>query len=154
MSSPAAVPSASSADRPGWVTAHTGGGSFRTSLTASGHALVLDEPPNVGGGGMGPSPYDLLVGSIAACTAMTMRMYADRKQWPLHGATVSVRTASSHATDCAECDAKLVGIKRLEHRIVLDGPLSEEQRGRLLEIAERCPVRQTLLRGIPVDALA
>jgi putative redox protein len=138
----------------GWVVARSDRHGYRTEIVVGDHHLVADEPATAGGVDAGPSPYELLLAALASCTAMTMRMYADRKQWPLHGATVSVRTASSHATDCAECDAKLVGIKRLEHRIVLDGPLSEEQRGRLLEIAERCPVRQTLLRGIPVDALA
>jgi putative redox protein len=148
--------SATSSARPsgaGWVVARTGARGYRTDLTARQHALVADEPGTDGGGDTGPSPYEYLLAALASCTAMTLRMYADRKQWPLHDATVSERTTSSHATDCADCELKPVGIKRLEHHIVLDGPLSDEQRARLLDIAERCPVRQTLLRGIPVDAL-
>jgi len=150
MSSPAAVPSASSADRPGWVTARTGGGSFRTSLTASGHALVLDEPPNVGGGGLGPTPYDLLVGSIAACTAMTMRMYAARKGWPLEEAVVSLREAPSHAADCERSETEEVGVRRIERHVEMRGPLTDEQRARILAVADRCPVKQTLERGLRV----
>ena len=141
-------------DGPEWVVARSADHGYRTEVFAGGHTLVADEPGGVGGGDAGPSPYELLLGALASCTSMTLRMYADRKQWPLHGATVSVRTTSVHATDSADCEVKPVGIKRLEHHIVLDGPLSDEQRDRLLEIAERCPVRQTLLRGIPVDAVA
>ena len=137
-----------------WVVARSGEHGYRTELSVRGHAFVADEPGSAGGADAGPSPYERLLGALASCTAMTLRMYADRKQWPLHGATVSVRTGSVHASDCADCETKPVGIRRLEHRIVLDGPLSDEQKDRLLEIAERCPVRQTLLRGIPVDSVA
>jgi len=150
MSSPTAVSSSPAAARPGWITARTGGGSFRTLLSASGHDLVLDEPPNVGGGGEGPTPYDLLVGAIAACTAMTLRMYAARKGWPLEEAIVSLREASSHAADCERCEAEDVGVRRLEREIELVGVLDDEQRARLRTIADRCPVKQTLERGLRV----
>ena len=136
-----------------WVVARSGAHGYRTEVTVRDHAFVADEPGSEGGADEGPTPYELLLAAIASCTAMTLRMYADRKQWPLHGATVQVRTASVHASDCSQCETTAVGIRRLEHRIVLDGPLSDDQRERMLEIAERCPVRQTLLRGIAVDSV-
>ena len=150
MSSSAAATSSTPPDRPGWVTAHTGGGSFRTSVNASGHALLLDEPPSVGGGGAGPTPYDLLVSALAACTSMTLRMYAARKGWPLEEAVVSMRDAPSHAADCEKCETEAVGVRRLERHVELRGSLTDEQRTRLLAIADRCPVKQTLERGLRV----
>ena len=153
MSSPTTVPpTPSPAARPGWITARTGVGSFRTLLAASGHELVLDEPPSVGGGGEGPTPYDLLVGAIASCTSMTLRMYAARKGWPLEEAIVSLREAPSHAADCERCEAEAVGVRHLKRQIELVGALTDEQRARLLAIADRCPVKQTLERGLHVIA--
>ena len=84
---------------------------------------------------------------------MTLRMYADRKAWPLERAEVSVRQARSHEADCENCETDTVGIERVERRIELVGPLSDEQRQRLLEIAERCPVKQTLGRAIRVETV-
>jgi len=136
----------------GWVTARTGGSGFRTEVTAGKHALVVDEPEDVGGSGDGATPYDYLLTAIGACTAMTLRMYASRKGWPLKEAVVRFRTARSHAADCAECETKAVGVGRLEREVELRGPLTDEQRQRLLAIADRCPVKQTLERGIEIVA--
>jgi len=136
----------------GWVTARTAGRGFRTEVTAGKHALVVDEPEDVGGSGDGPTPYDYLLTAIGACTAMTLRMYASRKGWPLEEAVVRFRTARSHAADCAECETKAVGVGRLEREVELRGPLDDEQRRRLLAIADRCPVKQTLQRGIEIVA--
>jgi len=136
------------ADR--WVAARVGPGGFRTELETRTHGLVADEPRSLGGTDRGPTPYELLLGALGSCMAMTMRMYADRKGWPLEGVEVRLRTARSHEVDCEHCEAETVGITRIERTIELAGPLSEEQRSRVLEIADRCPVKQTLQRGIEV----
>jgi uncharacterized OsmC-like protein len=125
---------------------------YRTEITAGGQTLVADEPAEVGGAGGAPTPYDLLLGSIGACTAMTLRMYADRKGWPLEGVTVRLRQARTHAEDCVECVAKPVGVHQIERELVLEGPLDQEQRDRLIQLADRCPVKQTIERGIQIVA--
>ena len=137
-----------------WVTARTGAAGFRTEITAGNHVFVADEPVSFGGTDGGPTPYDYLLAALASCTAMTLRMYADRKAWPLEEAVVRLRNARSYAADCANCEAQAVGIRRLEREIELRGPLTGEQRDRLLAIAERCPVKQTIERGIRVEAVA
>jgi putative redox protein len=113
---------------------------------------VVDEPAEVGGAGGAPTPYDLLLGSIGACTAMTLRMYADRKGWPLEGVTVRLRQARSHAKDCVDCTTRHVGVNQIERELEMTGPLTDEMRERLTQIADRCPVKQTLERGITVVA--
>ena len=137
---------------PGWVVARTKGPGFRTEIVSGPHGLVVDEPAAVGGGEEGPSPYDLLLASIGACTAMTIRMYAARKGWPLEEAVVSIRTRRSHAADCEECaeGEKPLPRLRLERRVELRGALDDEQRARLLEIADRCPVHRTLTSNIDI----
>ena len=141
-------------DAGSWVSARVGSSGFRVELQARGHVLAADEPANLGGTDGGPTPYELLLGALSSCTAMTLRMYASRKRWPLEGALVQLRSARSHEIDCEHCETEQVGIGRIERRIELQGPLTEEQRTRLLQIADRCPVKQTLERGMKVvDAL-
>ncbi len=135
-----------------WVTATTGAQGFRTEISVAGHSIVADEPAAAGGSNDGPSPYDLLLGAIGSCTAMTVRMYAARKQWPLEEVVVRLRNERKHAADCEDCATQRVGIKRIERQIELRGELTDEQRARLLEIADRCPVKQTLERGIEIVA--
>jgi putative redox protein len=138
-----------------WVTARTGPSGFRTELETRSHGLVADEPVSLGGTDRGPTPYELLLGALSGCMAMTLRMYADRKGWPLEGVEVRLRTARSHELDCEHCETEAVGITRIEREVELAGPLAAEQRARLLQIADRCPVKQTLERGISVvDAAA
>jgi uncharacterized OsmC-like protein len=147
------APGAKGAETGGaWVTARTGGGSYRTDITAGGHAVVADEPANGGGENHGPTPYALLLSAIGSCTAMTMRMYAARKQWPLEEVTVHLRSGRRHADDCAHCERESVGMQQIERRVEMKGDLTEEQRERLLFIADRCPVKQTLERGIRIVA--
>jgi putative redox protein len=134
------------------VVIRAGQDKYRTEVLAGGVTIVVDEPADVGGGGDAPTPYDLLLGSIGACTAMTVRMYADRKGWPLEGVTVRLRQARSHAKDCVDCATKHVGVNQIERELELAGPLTDEQRERLTQIADRCPVKQTLERGIKVVA--
>lgn len=134
------------------VVIRTGRDKYRTEITAGGQTIVSDEPTSAGGAGGAPTPYDLLLGSIGACTAMTLRMYADRKGWPLESVTVRLRTAENHADDCVNCVDKPVGVHAIEREVELVGALDEEQRERLMLIADRCPVKQTLERGITVVA--
>ena len=133
-----------------WVTARIGLNGFRTEIEARSHGLVADEPTTLGGTDRGPTPYELLLGALGSCMAMTLRMYADRKGWPLEGVEVQLRTARSHEADCVQCDEKDVGITTVERRLELSGSLTDAQRERLLEIADRCPVKQTLERGIVI----
>lgn len=125
------------------VVVHTGTG-LRTDVKASGFALVADEPASVGGTDSGPTPYDYLLAALGSCTAITLRMYADRKQWPLESVTVHLSHKKVHARDCEECETKDRKIDRIGLELELAGPLDESQRRRLLEIAERCPVHRTL----------
>jgi uncharacterized OsmC-like protein/pimeloyl-ACP methyl ester carboxylesterase len=119
-------------------------GKLAQEIQAGAHMLLADEPAGVGDD-LGPTPYDLLLASLGACTAMTLRLYADRKKWPLAHASVQLRHDRVHAYDSLDCKTPRCRIERIERIVSLDGPLSDEQRGRLIEIAERCPVHRTLV---------
>ena len=136
-------------DDAGWVSARVGRG-VRTDVQVRSHVFVADEPAEVGGSDAGPTPYEYLLAALAGCMAMTLRMYADRKGWPLDGVRVRLRTARRHAADCEACETRDVGIARIERQVELDGGLTPAQRQRLMEIADRCPVKQTLHRGVEV----
>jgi putative redox protein len=123
---------------------------FQVSINAGSHVLTGDEPEDQGGAGTGPSPYDYLSAALGSCTVMTLNMYARRKQWPLESVEVSVRHGKIHARDCADCETRVGMIDRLERDITLNGELDEEQRQRLLEIANRCPVHRTLRGEIKI----
>jgi putative redox protein len=118
---------------------------FTQEIVVGPHLLVADEPKDVGGNDEGPTPYDLLLAALGSCTSITVTMYARRKSWPLQGVTARLRHSSIHATDCAECETKEGKIDRIELDIEFTGPLSDEQRSKLLEIAEKCPVHRTLV---------
>lgn len=121
-----------------------GSGRFAQLVHAGRHRLRADEPAAAGGDDSGPGPYDLLLAGLGACTSMTVRMYAAQKQWPLERVTVELRHDKVHAADCAECETREGRIDRIERVLTLEGNLDEAQRGRLLEIANRCPVHRTL----------
>ena len=124
---------------------------FRTKVDVGGHQLVVDEPIPVGGSDQGPSPYEMLLAGLGACTAMTLRLYAEQKQLPLAGVTVTLRHSKIHAADCATCETKEGRLDRIERTIALEGELDEAQRARLLAIADKCPVHQTLQNKIQVN---
>ena len=134
----------------GWLTATIGESGFRVGISAGKHSLVADEPVSVGGTDTGPTPYDFLLTALASCAVMTLRMYADRKKWPLKSAAVHLRSGRSHEVDCENCETEEVGVKTIEAKVDLNGDLTDEQRNRLREIAGRCPVKQTLERGIRI----
>jgi len=113
-------------------------------IAVGGHHLVADEPAAVGGADSGPTPYDLLLAGLGACTAITVRMYADRKGWRLRRTTVRLRHRRIHATDCAGCETRTGQLDHIVREMQFEGELTDEQRARLLDIAERCPVHRTL----------
>lgn len=117
---------------------------YATDIAAGRHALAADEPPGLGGDDRGPTPYELVLSGLGACTAMTLRSYADRKGWDLSGVTVRLRHENLHAKDCAECETRDGRLTKINVEIALSGELSGEQRARLMEIAEKCPVHRTL----------
>ena len=128
------------------VVAEAGFGRFAQVVYDGKHRVTADEPVAAGGLDTGPDPYGLLMAALGACTSMTLRLYAARKSWPLKQVTVRLRHAKIHAVDCAECETKEGKVDRIEREIELSGELSAEQRQRLLEIADKCPVHQTLER--------
>ncbi|MBA2534184.1 MAG: OsmC family protein [Rubrobacter sp.] len=126
-----------------YVVAETGS-SLRTEIAAHGHRMVADEPVSFGGTDAGPTPYDYLLAALGSCAAMTVRMYADRKGWPLESVTVRLGHDRIHARDCEECETEEGRIDRIEREIELSGSLDDAQRQKLIEIAEKCPVHRTL----------
>ena len=144
------VPSATPTDANQWVRARIGPSGFRVDVNARTHHLAADEPRSLRGTDAGPTPYELMLAALASCTAMTVRMYADRKGWPLEEAVVWLQQARPHEPDCEKCPTEKVGMGTIERRVELGGQLTDEQRARLLEIADRCPVKQTLERGITI----
>ena len=150
------LPPTGGADADGgrWVATKIGSSGFRADVTARTHALVADEPVAFGGTDAGPTPYEYLLTGLSSCMAMTLRMYADRKGWPMESVEVRLRAGQSHEPDCENCATSDVGITRIERQVDFGGTLTEEQRQRLLQIADRCPVKQTLERGIKVTTVA
>ncbi len=126
------------------VVTDSGAGLYGQVISAGGHQLTADEPADAGGADSGPNPYDLLLGALGACTAITVRMYADRKGWPLRHVTVRLRHQRIHAQDCADCETRIGQLEHIERELEFDGELTGEQRGRLLKIAEHCPVHRML----------
>jgi uncharacterized OsmC-like protein len=126
------------------------GVSYAQNIVAGSHLLTADEPIAAGGTNSGPTPYDLLLAALGACTSMTVGMYARRKNWPLQGVVVRLRHARIHAEDCATCETKEGFLDRIECELELAGELSTEQRSKLLEISEKCPVHRTLQSRIEI----
>ena len=132
------------------VVHETDSGRFQQEVVWGAHHLIADEPTDVGGLGSGFGPYELLLASLGACTAMTLRLYADRKHLPLKSARVRLRHSRIHAEDCAECETKSGMLDRIDRVITLEGDLTDDQRSRLMEIADKCPVHRTLKGEIDI----
>jgi uncharacterized OsmC-like protein len=132
------------------IIAHSGIG-YLQEIEIGPHRLRSDEPVELGGTDLGPTPYGLLSAALAACTSMTLRLYAKQKGWPLDEARVVVRHEKIYAKDCAECETKEGRLDRMEREITLVGALDDAQRRRLLEIADRCPVHRTLTGEVRIE---
>ena len=128
----------------------TGEGLFAQSIAAGPHTLRADEPVDFGGLDSGPGPYDLLLAGLGACTSMTIRMYANRKNWPLDQVSVTLANDKIHVQDCADCETKAGRIDRITRQLTVAGALDSDQRAKLLEIADKCPVHRTLTSEVRV----
>jgi uncharacterized OsmC-like protein len=123
---------------------------FAQEISAGQHHLKSDEPASAGGTDTGATPYDLLLASLGSCTSITLGMYARRKGWPLEDVTVNLRHSKVHVSDCVDCETKDAMLDRIERDIHLTGSLTPEQKSRLLEIADKCPVHRTLTSTIQI----
>ena len=126
-----------------------GSGTYTQQITVGHHRLASDEPRPIGDDA-GPTPYDLVLAGLGACTSMTLRMYANRKGWPLDEVRVTLRHSRIHAEDCAQCETTKGWVDHIDRDIELVGALDDSQRQRLLQIADRCPVHQTLTSEIDI----
>jgi putative redox protein len=136
------------------IVQETRRGKFQQTVTVGPHRLTADEPASAGGEDTGPGPYDFLLAALGACTSMTMRLYADRKALPLDRITVMLRHSKVHAEDCAECETKTGMLDRIEREVAMEGALDPEQRQKLMEIADKCPVHRTLTSEIRIATRA
>ncbi|MBN9040615.1 MAG: osmotically inducible protein C [Rhizobiales bacterium 62-47] len=125
-------------------------GKFQQDVIVGPHHLTADEPQSVGGQDSGPNPYELLLSGLGACTSMTMRIYAERKSLPLDRVTVTLKHSKIYAEDCASCETKTGMLDQIERVIAIEGELSAEQRSKLMEIADKCPVHRTLTSEIHI----
>lgn len=133
------------------VTVRGRASGFAQSVEAGATHFAVDEPAELGGTGSGPTPYDLLLGALGSCTSMTVGLYARRHGWPLEDVTVHLVHERVHESDCEDCvDEKPRWLERITVRLELTGPLSDEQRARLVEVAARCPVHKTLTSKIDI----
>jgi uncharacterized OsmC-like protein/alpha/beta superfamily hydrolase len=132
------------------VVRETRNSKFQQTVSVGPHRLLADEPVAAGGDDSGPGPYDFLLAGLGACTSMTMRLYADRKSLPLERTTVTLRHSKIHAEDCAECETKAGMLDQIERVITMEGALDAEQRAKLMEIADKCPVHRTLTSEVRI----
>lgn len=133
------------------VVVTTSGVKYVQDVAIGPHALHVDEPEAAGGRDAGPSPYELLLAALGTCTAITVQMYADRRQWPLRSVNARLSHARNHADDCAQCTTASPRLDRIDLELCLEGDLSDEQRRRLIDVAARCPVHNTLAAPISIN---
>jgi uncharacterized OsmC-like protein len=132
------------------VVAETGEGRYDQLVRAGRHTLHADEPVDFGGDDRGLSPYDYLLAGLGACTSMTLRMYAQRKNLPLERVTVRLKHDRIHATDCEDCETREGRLDEITREITIEGDLDDAQQQRLLEIADMCPVHRTLTTEVKI----
>src|ERR1700726_2348130 len=132
------------------VVQETRNSKFQQTVAVGPHRLLADEPVAAGGEDSGPGPYDFLLAGLGACTSMTMRLYADRKSLPLERVTVTLKHSKIHAQDCAECETKEGMLDQIDRTIAMEGALDAEQRGKLMEIGDKCPVHRTLTSEVHI----
>jgi len=132
------------------VVRETRNSKFQQTVAIGPHRMLADEPIAAGGEDTGPGPYDFVLAGLGACTSMTMRLYADRKSLPLERVTVTLKHSKIHAEDCAECETKVGMLDQIERVIAMDGNLDTEQRKKLMEIADKCPVHRTLTSEVHI----
>src|SRR5229473_923005 len=132
------------------VVRETRASKFQQTVSIGPHRMLADEPAAAGGEDSGPGPYDFVLAGLGACTSMTMRLYADRKSLPLERTTVTLKHSKIHAEDCAECETKVGMLDQIERVIGIEGALDADQRKRLMEIADKCPVHRTLTSEIRI----
>jgi uncharacterized OsmC-like protein len=136
------------------VVVRGGAAGFAQEVVVGSHRMAADEPVSIGGTDTGPSPYDFLLAALGACTSITVGMFARRKGWPLQEVAVNLRHSKIHASDCAECETREGILDRIELDLHLGGSLTNEQRSKLLEIANKCPVHRTLTSEIVITTRA
>lgn len=136
----------------GFVTVETASGKFKQIIRSGSHQLIADEPLSFGGSDLGPGPYDYLLAGLGACTSMTIKMYADRKNIPLEKVTIELEHSREHVGDCDSCNNQENRIDVIDRTISLSGDLSEKQREKLMEIADKCPVHRTLENRIDIHS--
>jgi putative redox protein len=125
---------------------------YKTVMTAGNHELVADEPEQMGGGNTGPDPYDYLLMSLGSCSVITVRMYAERKKWPVEDIYMELRHFKEHAEDCEDCEDPKARIDKIEKELIVKGDLTDDQLDKLLEISKKCPVHKTLLSKIEIHS--
>lgn len=134
----------------GTVTVRGSAAGFTQEIAVGRHRIIADEPMSVGGTDSGPTPYDLLLAALGSCKSMTVAMYARRKGWPLEAVTVRLRHSRIHAADCEACEVTESLLDHIDCEVEFSGALRQEQRVRLLEIADKCPVHRTLTSKIHI----
>jgi uncharacterized OsmC-like protein/pimeloyl-ACP methyl ester carboxylesterase len=132
------------------VVRETRNSKFQQTVSIGPHQMLADEPVAAGGEDSGPGPYDFVLAGLGACTSMTMRLYADRKSLPLERVTVTLKHSKIYAEDCAECETKAGMLDQIDRTIAMEGALDADQRKRLMEIADKCPVHRTLTSEIHI----
>ncbi|MEH6661467.1 MAG: OsmC family protein [Parasphingorhabdus sp.] len=138
------------ATNPSLVSVETANGKFQQTVRVGNHMFLADEPVSFGGSDSGPSPYDLLLAALGSCTSMTMKMYADRKGIALEAVHIVLEHSREHVEDCLNCNNDDNRIDVIDRSIILQGDLTDEERRKLLEIAEKCPVHRTLENRIDI----
>lgn len=133
------------------VSVHLDSEEYTSKIISGKHSLIADEPKSVGGKDLGPGPYELLLASLGSCTAMTIKMYAKRKEWDLKEVKVGLSHSKDYTKDCETCESSSSKIDIIERNIELIGNLDQKQRNRLLEIANKCPVHKTLLNEVKIE---